>query len=218
MKVFGLSLLYDWGAAYASGQAAASPSAVAYAEADTVTANASPTLAGLGTGNAEAVETAQAFIAIATSANVPAEAAILSDIANRFWLSSGDNYGEAVDANTIGLYCAQQFCQTGGVESVGPVTIGPSSSGTLDTVSTATYASAKWFVTITDTVTGDTKVSEVPVAFTAGMPSFNQHSLTGDKISATVNVIYSGSDVQVIITNNGGNPIEARAARILTEV
>ncbi len=219
MKVYGLSLVWANDSGYLAWLDTG-PRAVAYAEAVSTQASPSATFAGIATDiPAEAIiSQALSLEVLAANAGQFAEA-VSSSFSNRFFLSTAPAYGEAVDANTAGLWCAQQFCQTGaGIENVTPITVPASNSGTLDTVNTANYASAKWFITVNDDVAGETKVLEVTAAFTSGMPSFTRHAIVGDRINTSINVIYVSGNATVIATNSGANTVTVRAARILTEV
>lgn len=220
MKQYGLSLIWSNNSGFLDWLNSG-PRAVGYAEASGTQSIPSVTFGGVAVNiPAEAVvSSALSLEALVSDASVNAEAVPTSNFSNRFWLASAPEYGEAVDLNTSGLWCAQQFCQTGaGIENVDPLVVAPSNSGTLDTVSPLSHASAKWFVTVTDNVTSETKVSEITAAFTSGMPSFTQHAITGDRINTNINVIYVSGNVSVIATNNGANTVTVRAARILTEV
>lgn len=98
----------------------------------------------------------------------------------------------------------------------GPVANG--ATQVADSVAIATYRSAKWLVTIKDSIAGTYRFYEVIAVHNGTTPLYSVYGKVGDVISVFTDVTIVAGFLRLEITNNSTNSIDISAMRIVTTV
>lgn len=103
----------------------------------------------------------------------------------------------------------------GGVGSPLSLTIPNATTGIVDVLAVATYRSAKWLVTVTDSTGNRVRSYEVFGMHRNGAsPTHNLYGILGDTITHTVAVTIVGANLRLEVTNNDGAAITVDAVRL----
>jgi len=103
----------------------------------------------------------------------------------------------------------------GGIGTALSLSIPNTTTGVVDILPVATYRSAKWLVTVTDSTGNRVRSYEVFGMHRNGAsPTHNQYGILGDTITHTVAVTINGTNLRLEITNNDGAAITVDAVRL----
>ena len=109
----------------------------------------------------------------------------------------------------------------GGVVSTAvAVTVTPSATENIDSVPVSVAQAVKWFVTVNDTTNNLVAAFEVYAMHRNGVSTdFNSTSIVGDHtLSYVDDVVISGSDLVLQITNNEAVDLLVNATRLIVRV
>ncbi len=107
---------------------------------------------------------------------------------------------------------------TSPITSIGPITVATTDTDTIDAVSCA-FTTVKWLLNITDTTAEDQHAIEVyarckPAGIGAANVQFTCYASIGDFIEYELDVVISGLNMELQITNNVANSIDVSVVRI----
>ena len=104
------------------------------------------------------------------------------------------------------------------VTSIGPLTVATTDTDTIDSVS-CVFTTVKWLLTVVDSTAEDQHSIEVyarckPVGINPANVEFTCYASIGDYIDYGLDVVISGVNVELQITNNVANSIDVSVVRI----
>ena len=99
------------------------------------------------------------------------------------------------------------------------ISIASAATGVSDSIPIASGPSAKWLLTITDDVTGDQTQSEIWAGNDGTLVGHTRYGIfsIGAVVPHTVAVVIIAANMELQVTNTGGNTVTSRAARLLSD-
>jgi len=106
---------------------------------------------------------------------------------------------------------------TSGGGQISSVVVGPSATEIIDAVDANLYRTMKWIVTLINNITDETRSYEILATHRAGTnPTYTLYAKIGDNVAHTEDVVITGTDLELKITNNEAVDITVDAVRIST--